>query len=533
MASLESDIALLLHERGPLQAALERAAARIAEYFSADGVTVFAHDVAENAIISEAAWGTDLVGERISLRLHEGSVFLCVLRQGTPLALRRNEGSGDEVLDFSTVGSALICPLSAGEPAEGLLVLSWRGSRDEMLSAEQETELLRTSRIIALSMERYRHHEELERSEEKYRAITENASDMVFTTDTAGRFTFLNTATRDVLGYSPESLVGSFFSKVVTPQTWERTKAALKDARRRGETNLSLEWTGVREDGTEVLLDVRLSSLKKNGETAGLIGIARDITEKRRMQQEIARRNAELSYSLRRQSELQDYLALVTRAQEEERKRIARELHDTTVQALVAISRRLDLGAQEIHSNPRSAKERILEATELLDATLEELRRTTRDLRPPMLDDLGLLPALEWLIARFGKEAHVETEVLVDGTPCKLDPDAELTVFRVVQESLNNVLKHANASRVTVSLQYGRRMVTAIVKDDGAGFGGIAEGRARGGLGLLGMQERAYLVGGQLTVKSKPGKGTEIRFTVPKGNKLNGLSAIGMKDTDN
>jgi two-component system sensor histidine kinase DegS len=212
------------------------------------------------------------------------------------------------------------------------------------------------------------------------------------------------------------------------------------------------------------------------------------------------------------------YVRQITKAQEDERKRIARELHDDTAQALIDLSRRLDNLATSHEPLSETVVGRLEEFQELIDSILRGVRRFSRDLRPSVLDDLGLLPALEWLTANLMEEDGIKTELKVCGNRRRLPPEAELALFRIVQEALSNVRRHSQASRVVTVVEFGEGGVRITVEDNGQGFelpdrtGDLA---TAGKLGLIGMHERAHLLDGTLTVHSEPGKGTTVTVDVP------------------
>ncbi|MDH7485828.1 MAG: GAF domain-containing sensor histidine kinase [Anaerolineae bacterium] len=228
----------------------------------------------------------------------------------------------------------------------------------------------------------------------------------------------------------------------------------------------------------------------------------------------VAIENARLYESMR------FYVRQITQAQEEERKRIARELHDDTVQALVVLSRRLDALAAACGpaSLPQDAAQRIAELQELMDDVIRNVRRFSRDLRPSILDDLGLLPTLESLANELTERDGIPTDLQVRGESRRLPPETELTLFRIAQEALNNVRRHAQARHASVTVTFTDNTVQITVQDDGRGFvppahsGDLA---AAGKLGLMGMHERARLLRGTLDVHSRPGQGTCVTVTVP------------------
>jgi two-component system sensor histidine kinase DegS len=216
------------------------------------------------------------------------------------------------------------------------------------------------------------------------------------------------------------------------------------------------------------------------------------------------------------------YVQSITRAQEEERKRIARELHDDTIQALIALSRHLDIlanptagGGQEV---PQYVVERIEDLRDRLNRVIEGVRRFSRDLRPSILDDLGLLPALESMVTAMTERDSTPTEFHVMGRTRRLAPDIELMLFRIAQEALSNVRKHAQATQAAVTVAFNDSTVQIIVQDNGKGFSPRAlsgDLAVTGKLGLLGMQERVRLLQGTLSIQSQPETGTRVVVEVP------------------
>jgi signal transduction histidine kinase len=209
---------------------------------------------------------------------------------------------------------------------------------------------------------------------------------------------------------------------------------------------------------------------------------------------------------------LRHYLRQIIGAQEDERRRLARELHDDTAQALVILSHRLDALDAYREQFPEPVMQRLEELLELADDILRGVRRFSRDLRPPVLDDLGLVPALESLTTDLLQEG-TRAEFQVLGHRRSLSPEVELTLFRIAQEALRNVQKHAGASEVLVRVEFEDASVRISVEDDGKGFRmpeEMATLAEEGRLGLLGMQERVQLIGGDLRIRSEPEKGTTV-----------------------
>jgi signal transduction histidine kinase len=225
---------------------------------------------------------------------------------------------------------------------------------------------------------------------------------------------------------------------------------------------------------------------------------------------------------------MHDYIAAITQGQEDERKRLARELHDDTVQALIALGQRVEMAQKALPGDPGHAAERLSTVRGMIAESLEGVRRFSRDLRPTYLDDLGLVPALEMLVrssskdgleeARSGERQGPVLELTSSGPVRRLPPDLELAAYRIVQEALNNVSRHAQATHAWVDVQFDSDHLALVVRDDGRGFEmpRLPDDLARHGhFGLMGIQERAFLYGGQVTVRSSLSEGTTLQVQLP------------------
>jgi two-component system sensor histidine kinase UhpB len=213
----------------------------------------------------------------------------------------------------------------------------------------------------------------------------------------------------------------------------------------------------------------------------------------------------------------------VLTAQEEERQRIARELHDETAQSLTSLL--IGLRMIEKATTPQEITARIVELRAQTGRTLEEVRKMAVDLRPSTLDDLGLAAALQWYTNDFARRTRSHVRLVAKGLDRRLSDDVEVVVYRIVQEALTNVAKHADAASVDVSVTCSQRAIEATITDDGLGFDvdAIMSSRERG-LGLFGMQERVALVGGTLQMSSQPGRGCCVSMYVPlEPTELGGL----------
>jgi signal transduction histidine kinase len=212
------------------------------------------------------------------------------------------------------------------------------------------------------------------------------------------------------------------------------------------------------------------------------------------------------------------YVQQVTRAQEDERARIALELHDETTQSLIVLSRQLEALAKADEASSPARAGRLRELQGIADDVIRGVRRFSRDLRPSTLDDLGLVPTLEGLATTVTEQDGIPTSLRVVGERRRLAAEVELALFRIAQEALNNVKKHAEATQVTINVEFTPGAVTMTVQDNGKGFiiaTPTEDLVASGHMGLIGMHERAHLLGGTLVIESHPNVGTEVVVTVP------------------
>lgn len=215
---------------------------------------------------------------------------------------------------------------------------------------------------------------------------------------------------------------------------------------------------------------------------------------------------------IRDQAERMAFAVAVNAALEEEKARVARELHDELAQSLTAL--KMDtIWVRDNAAAPETLSAKLTDMLEVLDTTIAATRRIAADLRPMLLDDLGLVPAIEWLVGHFTQRCSVACKLSADEALELQEPYAT-AVFRIVQESLANVAKHAGATEVAVTIDKVPRAVTLTVRDNGCGFSTTAP-RKRQSLGLMGLRERAELLGGRVAIDSAPGQGTCVEAHIP------------------
>lgn len=345
--------------------------------------------------------------------------------------------------------------------------------------------------------ERKEAEESLRESERNYRDFFESAPDAIWVHDMDGNIKFANEAASRLVGYPVDELCRSKITLFLNEETIKVAREVKVRLLQHQPVNLPYEQAIVKRDGTEATCIVTTNLIMADGKPRAFQNIA---TDKRLYE------------------DLRYYLKEITRAQEEERKRIARDLHDSTAQTLIALLHKLENFLNEESKLPVKEAMSIWAFHEQIRDVLHEVRRFSRDLRPSILDDLGLLPALEWFIGELRDEYGIYAALKVQGSRRRLAPETELMLFRIVQEALRNTAKHAEATKAEVAIGFSDKGIRVAISDNGTGFS-LPENLSAlpqiGKLGLTGMQERAQLLGGTFNIKSEPGKGTVITVEVP------------------
>jgi PAS domain S-box-containing protein len=332
-------------------------------------------------------------------------------------------------------------------------------------------------------------------SNTRYQGLLESSPLAILVLDRSGAIIEANTAASALFGRGKSSLENMLVSDLVGVDGIERLLTPLVEGRWRPRT-LTIRTPG----GAERILEPRLNELKDGGGNLVVQVIFRDATE-----------------DYRRQLGLQAYAAHVLRAQEEERNRISRELHDDTIQVLILLCRQLDQMAGDAESLPVAVTGQLHKARESAEELVRRLRDFARALRPPILDDLGLVTSLRRLVTDLAERNGLQGDLEVTGEERRLSSTVELGLYRIVQEALWNVEHHARADNVRVSLAFGEGKATVNVIDDGVGFRVPARGdnfAVSDQLGLISMRERAGILGGRLRIRSRPGDGTTVSVTV-------------------
>lgn len=351
----------------------------------------------------------------------------------------------------------------------------------------------------------------LQLSEERFRALFENTMDMVVVVDSNGTNRMQSPSVEKILGYRPEERLGQNAFEFVHPQDRSKVYKAFTEGIPTPESTNTVEHRIRHRDGSWRFLESRGRNLLHDPALSGILINARDITDRKRTEQELK----SLSEKLRT---LAEHLQLVL---EEERTRIAREIHDELGQMLTGLKMDLSWVKTQLteagsRRTPKLLIDRINSMSDLTSTTIESVRRIATELRPGVLDDVGLTAAIEWQTLDFMKRTGIQCRFTSDFDHLELDRALSTAMFRILQEALTNVARHAMATRVNVRLSWEGSDLLLKIDDNGRGISAkeISDSRS---LGLLGMSERALLLGGEVNITGRSGKGTKMRVRVPIG----------------
>jgi PAS domain S-box-containing protein len=349
---------------------------------------------------------------------------------------------------------------------------------------------------------------ELEASQQRLQSIAANTPGIVFQFEidaaAALRYTYVSDGALDLLGVAPEDALADSAALLgrLHPDDRVRFRAELERAGAALE-GIDCEGRASGADGGQVWINCRATPRRLPGGTVVWAGVMLNITARKHNEQELAE-------SRRLLRELATHREAV---REQERRKLAREVHDELGQSLTALRMDVALLRLQFGAAQPGMLGRLDDMTACVDRTIGLVRDITSSLRPAALD-LGLVPALEWLLADLRRRAPFELHMHAPAADLLLDDGSATALFRIAQESLTNVLKHAAAHHVTLDLSVQQGMVVMEISDDGAGFDS-AVARRRGAFGLLGMRERVLALAGTMTVDSAPGHGTRLRVSLP------------------
>ncbi|MDR3390527.1 MAG: PAS domain S-box protein [Sulfuriferula sp.] len=393
------------------------------------------------------------------------------------------------------------------ETAVGLM----KAGADDFLTKGQLARLApaleRELRDAAMRRERRADRQRVEANEKLLRAMSSAMGDGILVLDQNNRLIFMNPEAERLLGWSEPELASRDLHDTIhshrengTPHS--RETCPILNMSSLGGLYRCYDDIFVRKDGQLVAVSYVVTPIMEQGEIVATVTVFQDISARKQMENELRESRSQLRA-------LSMFLQTV---REEERKRIARELHDELGQALTALKIDLEwLDTRYVAEDARVAG-KLRSMGQVLGKTVESVRRIAEDLRPGMLDDLGLAAAIEWQVEQFQDRTGICCALTMNRDEFELDDHVATSVFRIVQEALTNVARHAGAGSVSISVEEGDDEIRLEVRDNGKGF---QPGPKKRSYGLLGIRERVNMLGGEMEVLSKPGDGTSVRAAIP------------------
>lgn len=505
-----SRLSNLLTQSPELEPLLRSATVMIMSVMGVDIVLVFSLEEEANALMLISSEGVSLefAGGVERMKLGEGFNGR-VAETGEPLVVE--DASLDprlsrEVVRKEGLHSQLIVPMRSRARVVGTLCIGMHQYRQ--FTAKDIALLTVMGNEIGTAIDNARLHQDqliitdqLRRSEKHYRELFENAHDAIWIDDLEGNIISANRASEMLTGFSKEKLSNMKTKDFLSPEDLETANEVRRSLLHGEHVQQPYRQHLIRKDGTQATLRLTTNLIYGDGQSKAFENIARDITEEAKMQES-----------------LHSYVRQITKAQEDERLRISRELHDSTAQNLIALLHRLENFLDSQENLPLEEARELWAIHEQVKDIVQGVRCLSRDLRPAILDDVGLLAALHWVSREFKTTYGIRISLQVHGSERRFVPEVELLLFRIIQEALRNVGRHSHASNAEVLIEFAENKTTVSVRDNGIGFqtlGKIDDLSRDGKLGLVGMQERVRLLGGNLEINSEPGKGTSVIVEAP------------------
>jgi two-component system sensor histidine kinase UhpB len=363
-----------------------------------------------------------------------------------------------------------------------------------------------TLSIIKDITERKNSEIELIESEKKFRMLFNSANDAVFVTQlrknkTYGDFIEVNDVACNRFGYSKEEFLKLSPSAIVQPKYIEEFNRSIEELLR--ENHIIYQVIHRAKDNGLIPTEVSSHLFNYDGELT-VLSIARDITERKEAEDKL-RRNSIVLRNLA--SHLQSI-------REDERTLIAREIHDELGQVLTVLKIQITLLSHKLREDQKDLKEKINGLSKVIDESVESVQRITSKLRPGILDELGLIPAIEWQTQEFRNVTDKLFSLSLPSNEIQINKDKSTVIFRIFQEAVTNVIRHASASHVYISLNLSHPKLILEVRDNGSGIS-IDQIKNPRSLGIIGMKERALAVGGEVNIEGVPTKGTTVIVEIP------------------
>lgn len=384
-----------------------------------------------------------------------------------------------------------------------------------------EEERLRAVAQLQQKVQAFESESALRKSEERFRLLVEGVQDYaIYSLDANGTITSWNTGARRIKGYTADEIIGQSFSRFYTPEDVAvgLPGKVLQIAREEG--HYQGEGWRVRKDGSRFWCSVVVTAVRDDsGDVVGFSKITRDMTERKALMDRIQEHAEELEKT---QQNLRRLSAQLLQVQDDERRRLARELHDGAGQILAALNMNLESVHDAIKGQvaPQLAQ-RLAESIRLASQVIKETRTLSYLLHPPLLDEAGLRDALRWFVGGFIERSGIQTELEISPNLSRLSQELEIAIFRIIQEALTNIHRHSGSRKASIHLALQRNEVSLTIKDEGIGVPPAAtlEGSSKNrklGVGVAGMRERVLQLGGQFEIiAGNPGTVVKAVFLLP------------------
>ena len=389
-----------------------------------------------------------------------------------------------------------------GQGDENVAVRAMKlGAVDYLVKSGDFFTLLPT--VIEKVVRKNRLEQSLLKSEKRFQDMAENTSDWIWEMNAQGKYIYSNPVVKDIIGYSYDEVIGRYFYDFFSSENKELLKARIFELMAKLKPIESFDNIVLRKDGVEVIMEISgVPCLDKSENIFCYRGISRDISERKR-----------------NESRIQQLSQQLLKAQETERQMISCELHDRVAQDLSASKIECDMLLIYFSTLEAPAKAKLLEISKRLQGSINAIRDLSYDLQPPTLAEMGLLKALEIYCEEFSNQFGRKVDFQSAGLNLfKLDADTEIHLYRLVQEGLNNIRKHADSEKAVVRLLGVFPNIILRIEDTGKGFDVKARELALGDekrMGLRSMKERVNMLGGQMTIQSNPMQGTKIYIKIP------------------
>jgi len=500
----------ILSQSLDIRQVIETAISMVLETMKVEVVLIFSLDDRTQELELIAYEGVDVEYASAVRRMKLGEGFCGrVVSTGQPMITNYSSTCPDDERPEES-GESIKAQLSVPLQSRGKIIGTLcAGTRLPHQFSHDEIELLiAIGNLVGIAMENSQLYnektvaaEQCRLSEERYRQLFENAQDAIWVQDLSGKITAANEAAAELFGCPLAEMVGADIRQFISEEGIRRSQNIQEDLLCGKKVKQPYTQQITKKDGSEALLRLTTNLISNNSHPDGMQFIARDRTQEIRMQEN-----------------QRFFMQQITRAHEEERLRISRDLHDCTAQSLIAVLHQMHEFNQTVEHLPMTNLKILWGFQEQLKGVLQDVRQLSRDLRPSILDDLGLLAAVEWLVGQLKTEHKLEARLLITGEKRRFSPDIEVALFRIIQEALRNITKHAQATKAQVIVDFQKTETRIAVSDDGNGFkmpANLGELSRLGKLGIDGMQTRVRLIGGKLNVHSSEDSGTIITITIP------------------